>query len=211
MMPLVHALAIGVLLVASPAAADGEQSPMFGGAIVGVSAPEHDAELVGAALEVAWWRGRFGLAAEGSLRWDVEGEGPRATVLGVSARVRVLDRLMRSLLEPRDVELGIELHAVAERVWWGDADSTGYGGGIAIRLRGGSDDDFSMLLAESRLFVRVLASRASREEQIVRREMTVGDPERRGLTVLVGLGAAFGTGERRYLDRFRWHPFDAMQ
>jgi hypothetical protein len=202
-----------VLTAAADTAADGEKTPMFGGAVVGALGPDPDAAIVGVELEAAWWHGRFGLGLEGSMHWDIEGDGARATVLGASARVRVLERLFRSLLEPRDVELGLELHAIIERTWWdgalSEASPTGHGLGLAVRLRGGADED-STLLAESRLFVRVLSAHRTAAESVARTTMSPAPPEDqpRELTILVGIGAAFGAGEPRYLDRFRLHPFD---
>jgi hypothetical protein len=186
---------------------------MFGGAVVGAWQPDPRAETVGLAVEAAWWRGRFGLGLEGSMHWDVSGEGERATVLGASARLRVLDRLLPSLLEPRDVELGLELHGIVERAWWAGGssgvDPTRFGLGLAVRLRGGVDEDFSSLLSESRLFVRVLSAHRRADESVARATRPPADEdEPRELTILIGLGAAFGGGEPRYLDRFRLHPFE---
>lgn len=211
------ALGALVLTAAADAAADGEKTPMFGGAVVGALGPDPRAAIVGVELEAAWWHGRFGLGLEGSMRWDIDGgdggDGARAMVLGASARVRVLERLFRSLLEPRDVELGLELHGIIERTWWGGALSEerpiGRGLGLAVRLRGGADED-STLLAESRLFVRVLSAHRTVAGAVARTTMSPAPAhdERRELTILVGIGAAFGAGELRYLDRFRLHPFD---
>ena len=213
------ALGALVLTAAPDAAADGEKTPMFGGAIVGALGSEPRAAIVGVELEAAWWHGRFGLGLEGSMHWDIEGAGARATVLGASARVRVLDALLPSLLEPRDVELGLELHGIVERTWWdgalsdgalSEASPIGYGLGLAVRLRGGADQDFSStLLAESRLFVRVLSSHRTAAEAVAR-TMAPAEDEPRELTILIGIGAAFGGGEPRYVDRFRLHPFDSM-
>jgi hypothetical protein len=199
-----------VLLASTDAAADGEQSPMFGGSLVAVRGPDPDAELAGAALELAWWSGRFGLAFEGSGRWDLRTDGARATVLGASARVRVLDGMLPALLESRDVELGVELHAIVERTWWtgprADQSPTDYGLGLALRLRGVADAGASLLLAESRLFVRVLSSRQTATDAVAR---TMAPAEQdRALTVLIGIGAAFGAGEPRYLERFRVRPIE---
>lgn len=205
------ALGALVLTWTTHADADGERSPMLGGAVVGTHAGQHDAELVGVELEAAWWRGWLGFALEGSTHWDVDPQGGRrATVLGASARVRLFDCLLPSLVEPRDVELGLELHGIVEHGWWDHDDSTGYGVGLALRLRGGGDDDFSVLLAESRLFVRVVSSRWSAVEAIARSATPVEDPGTRELTILVGLGASFGAGERGYLERFRRRPFDSV-
>jgi hypothetical protein len=117
-----------------------------------------------------------------------------------------------SLLEPSDVELGIELHAVVERLWWDNAatpDSTRYGGGVAFRLRGGGDYDLSPLIAESRLFVRFMSTRWDPGGSIARTTGPAEDRETRELMVLVGIGASFGAGEPGYLQRFRMRPFDA--
>ena len=200
-----------VLAAAPDAAADGEQTPMFGGAVVGGRGPDPHADLAGVQLEVAWWHGRVGLAAEGSMHWHLGGAGGRAATLGGSARLRVLEGMLPALLEPRDVEYGLELHGILERAWWDgdlpDGSPVRRGLGVALRLRGGSDD-FSLLLAESRLFVRVLTAHpTARDAVAISRTMepaTAGEP--RELTIVIGLGAAFGAGEPRYLERFRLRP-----
>ncbi len=177
---------------------------MLGGALVGGRGPDPRADLVGIELEAAWWFGRLGLALEGSSRWSLEGDVERATSLGASGRLRVLDRMIPSLLEPRDVELGVELHGIVERTWWSggvpEESPTGYGVGLAIRLRGGSDD-FPSVLTESRLFVRVVS--AHRTVDDAARTMSPAEAGVRERTVLFGIGAAFGAGDPRYLDRFR--------
>lgn len=215
-MPLALALAL-TAAAAGDAAADGERTPMFGGAVVGARGPDQQTDMLGGELEAAWWYGRLGFALEGSMHWVLGGEGERATVLGASARVRVHDSLLPSLLEPRNVELGLELHGIVARRWWegarGDAagaaadeSPVGYGFGIAARLRGGSDHEFSSLLAESRLFVRAVAFRPTGTDAVARAMAPAGGAAERELTILVGLGAAFGVGEARYLDRFRLRP-----
>jgi hypothetical protein len=200
-----------VLTATTNAAAEGEKTPMFGAAVIGASAPEHEAELAGVALEAVWWRGWIGLAAEGSMRWDIAGEGARATVAGASLRIRLLEYLLPSLLEPCDVAFGIELHGIFEHTWWvrdlPQQDSNSYGVGLAVRLRGGGDDD-SSLLAESRLFVRVMSSRWETVEAVARTTAPIEDRATRELTVLIGIGASFGAGEPGYVERFRMRPFD---
>lgn len=202
-----------ILAHAGSAAADGERSPMLGAAFLGAWDDHTQTESLGAGVEAAWWRGRCGLAAEGSMRWDPGGGGAHATVLGASARVRLFEHLLPSLLEPRDVELGLELHAIIQRTWWSDdrptGDPVGHGLGVAVRLRGGSDDDFSSLLAESRLFVRVISAHGPASEVLARGAAPMQGAAREW-TIFVGLGAAFGTGEPAYLDRFRARPFDAL-
>jgi hypothetical protein len=197
-----------VLSHTGAAVAEGERSPMFGIAVLGADVPDHDAEMVGAHGEIAWWvLGRLAIAGESSARWSVIEGGPRALTLGGSARVLLLDGLVTSWLERRDVEFGLEIQGFGERTWWGPDDaSTGYGIGVALRLRGSGDDEFSRLIAESRLFVRVSTTRDSTFAPMATKGSVVDTRE--GPTVLVGLGAAFGTGDRRYLDRFRLRPFD---
>ncbi len=192
------------------AAAEGERTPMFGGALTYTDAPDRKAELVGGSVELAWWAGRFGLAVEAAARRAIEDDQARNLAVAGSARVLVADWLWPSLFEPRDVELGVELQAIAERTWWSrDDNSDALGVGLAIRMRGGSDWEFSQLLAESRLFVRVMKSRDEAADVIARAAGTTTDPpERRGITVIVGLGAAFGAGKPRYLERFRLKVFD---
>jgi len=202
-------LALGALvaLAAGDAAADGERSPMIGASLVGGHGPDPGAEVVGVSLEAAWWIGRLGLALEGASRWDTDGD--RALGIGASARLRLLERMLPSLLEPRDVELGLELHGVVERTWWdGDlpGDSrTARGLGLAVRLRGMTEGGFAPLLAESRLFVRAMSSPRPAPE-VIARAMAPAEDRTRELTILIGIGAAFGAAEPRYLDRFRPRP-----
>jgi hypothetical protein len=206
-------IALGALALtaATDATADGESTPMFGGAIIGGRGPDPRAESVGLELEAAWWYGRLGLALEGASHWNLADDGARATVLGSSARLRVLERMVPALLEPRDVELGLELHGIVERTWWNDdrpqADPIAYGLGLALRLRGVADAEFSPLLTESRFFVRVLSSHPTGAEPLARSMSPAGAPARE-LTILFGIGAAFGAGDPRYLERFRLHPFE---
>src|SRR5262249_43128797 len=158
-----------------------------------------------------WWWGRIGVAAEGAQRADVADVSVRTSMLGASLRVLVADQLMPSLLEPRDVDLGLELHGVVERAWssrvnTGDDPAVRHGLGLAARLRGGGDDD-SALLAESRLFVRVLWSGSHESQVVARTEAPVSDRvSDREVLVIVGLGAAWGVGERQYAGKFRTHP-----
>jgi hypothetical protein len=189
------------------AAAEGERSPMLGGALTYTEGPDGDAALVGAALELAWWSGRFGLAFESAARRGVDDDARNLAVAG-GLRVLVADWLTPSLFDARDVEIGIELQAIAERTWWSRDDSAdALGAGLAIRMRGGSDWELSSLLAESRLFVRVMKSRDEVRDvfALATDDMAaapaIEQPDR-GVTVIVGLGAAFGTGAPRYLERF---------
>ncbi len=194
-------------LVSGVAHANGERSPMIGGALIASQA--EDTEVAGASFEVAGWLGRFGLAVEGSRQWGVVTMGESVTILGASARLLAFDCLVPSLLEPSDVELGFELQAIAQRAWWdGIANApapVSLGLGVAMRLRGGSDDYFSrLLLAESRLFVRVFKSRPGEPiDALARGDATMPDARGRELTVVVGLGVLFGTGDARYVERFR--------
>src|SRR5262249_18471603 len=154
-LPTIIALAAS-LVGAQVASAEGETTtPMIGAAVVGAEAdrtPTEHADLAGVALDLAWWHGRFGLAAEGSGRWSVDGDNARALVAGASARFQLFERILPSLMEPRDVELAFELQAIAEHTWWNDTVSqvepTAYGVGLAARLRGTGDPDGSALLAE---------------------------------------------------------------
>ncbi len=119
-------LALGALILtaaaATDAAADGERSPVLGGFLVGGQGPDPDTELAGLQLDVAWWYGRLGLALEGAAHWTLGGDEVPAKTLGASARIRLFEQLLPALLEPRDVELGVELHGIVQRTWSGDAD-----------------------------------------------------------------------------------------
>ena len=194
------------------AAAEGERTPMFGGALTYSEVPDHRAALVGGAVDLAWWSGRLGLAVEAAARHAIDDSAGNVAVAG-SARVLVADWLWTSALEPRDVEMGIELQLIAERMWWSRDDSTdAYGLGAAIRMRGGSDWEFSSLLAESRLFVRVMTSRGEPSGVAARAADGVAEQPGRGtVTVMIGLGAAFGAGDPRYLDRFRLRALDVSR
>ncbi len=193
------------------AAADGERTPMFGGAITYTGAPDRAADFVGGQLELAWWAtARIGLAIEAAANRGIEDEQARNLVVGGSARVLVTSWMWPSLFDDRDVEMGVELQAIAARTWWSRDDSSdAVGLGLAIRMRGGSDWQFSSLLAESRLFVRVMRSRDDVPDAIARVAAgPMAGPERLGASVLVGLGVAFGAGTPRYLERFRPRPSD---
>jgi hypothetical protein len=207
-------LALAVVLGSTAiAAADGERSPMLGIDVVGgdttLAPATQDQPLAGVGLDLALWHGRFGVAGEASERWALMASGVRATVLGASARLRIYECLTPSLLDPRDVELGIELQAIVERAWWSGAaevDPTAYGAGIAVRLRGGGDADNSLELAESRLFLRVMTSKWAGLDEIARTTEPAA-PAGRAVTVLLGIGASFGAGSPSYVHKFRMHPF----
>lgn len=192
------------MAMAGGAAAEGERTPMFGAALTYSEPPDHRAALVGGAVDLAWWSGRLGLAIEAAARHAIDDSAGNVAV-AASARVLVADWLWTSVLEPRDVEMGVELQLIAERMWWSRDDrADAYGVGAAIRMRGGSDWEFSSLLAESRLFVRVMRSPGEPSSVAARTaDAMVEQPGRGTVTVMVGLGAAFGTGDPRYLDRFR--------
>lgn len=205
-------LALAVVLASSIAFADGERTPLLGVTVVGGDAtlgPSQDQPLAGVGMDLAFWHGRFGIGGEASERWALEANGARATIVGASARLRIYDCLTPSLLDPRDVELGVELHAIVERAWWSgpaQLDPTAYGVGIAVRLRGGGDADNSLELAESRLFLRVMTSRWGTLDEIARTTDPIA-PTGRAYTVLLGIGASFGAGSPAYVHQFRLHPF----
>jgi hypothetical protein len=205
-----RAAVVLMMAMAGGAAAEGERTPLFGVALTYSDVPDHRAALVGGEVELAWWSGRLGLAVEAAARHAVDDSAGNVAVAG-SARVLVADWLWSSLVEPRDVEMGVELQLIGERMWWsGDDRADAYGLGAAIRMRGGSDWEFSSLLAESRLFVRVMRSGGEPPGIAARTaDAVVEQPGRGTVTVMVGLGAAFGTGDPRYLDRFRLRAFEA--
>ena len=194
-----------VSIVPVQAAADGEATPLVGASIVWSPTDQDPAGMLGVALEAAWWHGPVGLAVEGTGRTHLAGsDQPRAATLGASLRLRVLDWMTPSLMEPRDAEAAIELQGIVERFWWqgGGTDAPDYGFGIALRVRGGADDG-SLRIAESRFFLRVMATPSPPDRGIARSTMVPADP--RQLAVLVGIGASFGAGEKHYMERFRWH------
>ncbi len=205
------AFVVLIAAIAGPgvAAAEGERTPMFGGALTYTDAADRKAELVGGELEIVWWLGRLGLAAEAAAGRGVADEHLRNLAVGGSARVLIADWLWPSLFERRDVELGVELQLIAERAWWQRDDSAdAFGLGVAFRMRGGSDWEFSDLLAESRLFVRVMKPRDEVSDVLARTSDAMSRSPDRGLTVIIGLGAAFGIGTQRYLERFRLKSLD---
>jgi hypothetical protein len=194
------------LVLTSNASADGERTPMIGGAVVWLPSVESPSGIGGFEVEAAWWHGRLGFAIEGSTRSDFA-EERHALGLGGSLRLLLAQGLQRSLLEARDVEVGLELQGIVERLWWQrmtpDADPFGYGFGVALRVRGGSDDG-STRIAESRFFVRFMTAPATRAHVLERSTMATVEQEPRDLKLLVGIGASWGAADRRYLDRFRW-------
>lgn len=195
-----------VSIVPVQAAADGEATPLVGASILWSPTDQDPAGMLGVALEAAWWHGPIGLAVEGSGRTHLAGsDQPRAVTLGASLRLRVLSWMTPSLMEPRDAEAAIELQGIVERFWWerGGTDAPDYGFGIAMRVRGGADDG-SLRIAESRFFLRVMATPAAPDRGIARSTMVPAEP--RQLAVLLGIGASFGGGEKHYMERFRWHP-----
>jgi len=200
-----------VLLVTSHAAsADGERSPMVGGSIVATRDVDAGG-FAGAGIEVAQWWGHIGLGIEGTRQWALDSMGPRVTTLAGTARVLLFTGMVPSLLEPSDCELGIELQGIVQRAWWANVapapSEIEYGGGIALRLRGGSDDAFTpLLIAESRVFVRVLRERSQPMDVIAKGDATIGGARDDGTIVLIGLGALFGGGDPKYVQRFksRW-------
>lgn len=201
-------------LFVSHAWADGETSPMLGGAVVAGTSTESSTGMAGVELEAAWWWGRIGIAGELSGLSTVDGDGERSRVMiaGGSVRLRVLQRLMRSLLEPSDVELGIELQGIVERTVWERSDAqldpVRRGFGVAVRLRGSTDDDVPRLITESRLFLRVLWSVPAGEQVLARSTTPPSARDIQDMTIIVGLGAAFGGGESQYLAQFhgRFEP-----
>ena len=196
--------ALLVLLLAVPAHAEGELGPMIGGSIMASHGEETDVAGLGA--ELVLWYGRLGIAAEASRQWTVDDvNGPQGGTLSASLRVLAFDHIVPSLLDSLDVvDLGIELQGIVERAWWdkaGTREPVSYGFGVAVRLRGANDDDRSNLLAESRVFVRVMRARES-EMTIAARE-AMPSMESPGVGVIIGLGALWGGGRSAYVARLR--------
>jgi hypothetical protein len=197
-------LALFAVTIATTAAADGERTPMFGGGIIGSHSSETD--VSGFSGEIAIWYGPIGIAAEASRQWSVDDvHGPQVGAVGGSLRLLAFEQNVPSILDSREVvALGIELHGVIERAWWNSAparDPISYGTGLALRLRGSNDDHHSNMLAESRVFVRVMKPRAEAEMDFAARGMGGGTSS--GLTVMIGLGASFGGGQPAYVQNLR--------
>jgi hypothetical protein len=206
-LPARVALGALAMLATTEAHAEGEETPMIGASVVAAHAGEHDTELAGVEAEAVWWFGWIGLSSHGSLRWDTGRERPRANVLGGSVRVQLFEGLVTSPIDPRDVEVALELHGIHEHTWWDGSDATGYGVGAALRLRGGGDDDQSTLLAESRLFLRVTSTRWAPLEAVARSVAAPEAHDANELTILLGIGASWGSGDADYVERFRMRPF----
>jgi len=152
------------------------------------------------------WRSRFGLGVEASRQAGLDGTGGALTTVGGSARLLLYRELMPSLLDARDtVELGLEAHGIVEREWWGAERDVSYGGALVIRLRG--DTDFTNVLAESRLMIRVVSSPAAPMPTAIAR--TTMPPSPHELTLVIGIGAVFGRGEPAYAKQFRPRLLDA--
>ena len=196
---------LAIVCAAPIAAAEGELGPMFGGGIVATHGSERD--VAGITGELVLWHGPIGIAAEGTRQWSVDGTGePAVATLGASVRLLAFRHVVPSLLDAREVvDLGIELQGIVERSWWDaaapDRDPVSYGLGVAVRLRGANDDDRTNLLAESRVFVRVLRARNSGMD-IAARD-TMPDRMTSGVGVVIGLGALFGGGQSAYVERLR--------
>jgi hypothetical protein len=207
-------IAPALLLVGGDAHADDDRTPMFGITGFGAEAARpaaRVADLAGGTFEVAWWHGRLGVAGEASATWQLDGGRASAVAVGGSARLRVLERMVPSLMEPRDVELGLELQAIVERTWWSTdvgVDPMARGLGIALRFRGYVDPPGSDVIAESRFFVRVMSSQWSEPDAVPRGAAPVHNDPGAALTVLVGIGASFGACSPAYMERFRMHAFE---
>ena len=202
-MSKVAAALLALVIAPAAARAEGEFGPMFGGAIVASHGDETDVAGVGA--ELAFWYSRLGIAVEASRQWSVDPEGPKVSVASGSLRILAFDHIVPSLLDSREVvDLGIELHGIVERAWWDELSPhrDSYGVGLAIRLRGANDDDRSNLLAESRLFVRVMKARGDDAMELAVRG-TSPSSMTRGVGVIIGLGALFGGGQPAYVQRLR--------
>jgi len=203
-MRILAALALPAVIWIPNAAADGETSPMFGGAVFGATTSQASDSAAGVELEAVSWHGWLGFAVEASAREPVDASGARPIALGGSIRLRLMQALVPSLLEPSDVELGIELQAIIERTLW-NGELTGHeptqqGIGLALRLRGSTDEDMPRLITESRFFIRVMSWQAQDVE--IARAMQPTTPADREVMVLVGIGAAFGGGDTAYLRQF---------
>jgi hypothetical protein len=203
-MRLLAALVLPAVIWIPDAAADGETSPLFGAAVFGTTTSQASDSAAGVELEAVSWHGRIGLAFEASARTAVDGSGSRPIALGGSVRLRLMQTLVPSLLEPSDVELGIELQAIVEQTLW-NGELTGHepthqGIGLALRLRSSTDEDMPRLITESRFFIRVMSWQAQDAE--LARAMQPILPADREVMVLVGIGAAFGGGDAMYLRQF---------
>ena len=202
----VAAALLAVVLVPSAARANGESGPMFGGSIVATHGEEGEKDVAGVGAELALWWSRIGIAAEAAHQWAFDGvDGPEVSSVAGSLRVLAFHHVLPSILDGRErVDLGIELHGIAERAWWDDGSKhrDSYGFGIAIRLRGTGDDDRSNLLAESRFFVRILETRSEDAMRITARGISPSSLTS-GVGIIIGLGASFGGGQPAYVEQLR--------
>ena len=195
------------LLAAATAQADGERTPMIGGSVVWQPTVEAPSGIGGFEVEAAWWHSWIGIALEGAGRTNFDTER-RGLGVGGSLRLLVLNGLQRSLLEPRDVEVGLELQGIVERMWWQNAatdpEPYNYGFGFALRVRGGSDRRVATHRRVALLHSLHDRPRHEGAEVIARSTMPVVQ-QPRDLMILFGIGASWGNADRRYLDRFAWH------
>jgi hypothetical protein len=201
-MPKAAAALLAVVLMSATAVAEGERGPMFGGSVV--AAHDDHADVTGVGAELVYWSGGLGIAAEGARRWSIDGDGPPVGSFAASLRMLAFDHIVPSLLDARDqVSLGIELQLVGERAWWDELSHhrDSYGFGVAVRVRGAGDDDGDSLLAESRLFVRVMKAHDNAMD-VIAREVSPSRADS-AVSVVVGLGVLFGGGRLGYVYQLR--------
>ena len=203
-------LALSATVSIPSAHADGETSPMLGGSLLAGASTQESESMAGVALETAlWWRW-IGVAVEGSARAPVEQDAKKSLVVGGSLRLRVIQMLVPSLFELSDVELAVELQGIVERTVWDGAltehEPYRRGIGVALRFRGSTEDYAPRLIAESRFFLRVMSWREPEAGLLARTTMPTTTTNE--LMVMVGVGAAFGGGDARYLRQFRRRIFE---
>lgn len=209
---LLAPLALTTFIAIPNAKADGETSPLLGGSVVGTASTSSADSAAGVEVEAAVWAHRVGFAAELSGNvWSGEAPATSTLILGGSVRLLVLRSLIGSLLEPSDVELGVELQGIIEKTMWSSEDATSdryhRGIGLAIRLRGSTDDDVPHLIAESRFFVRVMSWQQN-DPPFAARMTQPPSSDEQDFMVMVGIGASFGGGQPRYLQQFRRRVFE---
>jgi hypothetical protein len=209
---LVAPLALTTFIAIPNARADGETSPLLGGSVIGTASTRSADSAAGIEVEAAVWSHWLGFAAEFSSNvWSGDAPPTTTLVLGGSVRVLLLRSLVGSPLEPSDVEMGVELQGIIEKTMWSSSDdsqdSYHRGLGLAVRLRGSTDDDVPHLIAESRFFIRVM-SWQKHDPPIAARMTQPPSSDDQDFMILVGIGAAFGGGQPRYLQQFRRRVFE---
>jgi hypothetical protein len=153
--------------------------------------------LIGSEGSLAWWRGAFGVAAEGAAAARTDTLRNGALWLGASARFRVLRRhaaihSMDGKLTPLALDLDVE--TIVQHEWWdfdpSDArppERTAYGFGIATSI--GTDAGTTVCGLRAAIRVMVAPERAT---DVATRMISPDPAAHREFGVLVSIGTELG-------------------